>query len=266
MIFLNSYNAVNLNNNYREITMPYTLAVISDIHANLTALDTVLAHIIQEYPEIIEIYCPGDLAGYGPDPSAVIDLLLKERRVTVITRGNHDHAVGGGGRDTAKFNPYAQEAIHWQVEVLSQEEKSFLYQLPNSRTCIHGSFPARIAIVHGSPTYPLDEYILPGTSQQKDLFPFMELFELDILLLGHTHIPFIDIQVSKESGNKMIMMNSGSIGQSRDRDPRASYGVIDVEKMNAEIVRVDYDIDLVERKIVEVGLPEYLGQRLHKGI
>lgn len=266
MIILNSYKGVKFNINYREITMPYTLAVISDIHANLTALDTVLEHIKQEYPEIIEIYCPGDLVGYGPDPSAVIDRILKEKHVTVITRGNHDHAVGGGGRDIAKFNPYAQKAINWQIVVLSQEEKSFLYQLPNSRTCIHGSFPARIAIVHGSPTYPLDEYILLGTSQQKDLFPFMDLFELDILLLGHTHIPFIDIQISKDSGKRMIMMNSGSIGQSRDRDPRASYGVIDVEKMNAEIIRVDYDIDLVERKIIEASLPEYLGQRLHKGI
>ena len=246
--------------------MPYTLAVISDIHANLTALDTVLDHIKKEFPEIIEIYCPGDLVGYGPDPSAVIDRLLKKKQLTVITRGNHDHAIGGGGRDIVKFNSFAQEAIHWQVSVLSQEEKSFLYQLPNSRTCIHGSFPAKIAIVHGSPTYPLDEYILPGTSQQKDLFPFMELFELDILLLGHTHIPFIDFQVSKESGKDMFMMNSGSIGQSRDKDPRASYGVIDVENMSAEIVRVDYDIDLVERKIKDAGLPEYLGQRLHKGI
>ncbi|MHA1975057.1 MAG: metallophosphoesterase family protein [Candidatus Hodarchaeales archaeon] len=254
--------------------MTYTLAVISDIHANVTALDEVLKDIKKNFQKIKEFYCPGDLVGYGPEPRTVIERILKEKKLTVVTKGNHDHAVGGGGRDKTninsyidKFNPYAQKAIRKHAEILSEEEKSFLYQLPNSRTCIHQNYDdKRITVIHGSPAYPLDEYILPNSAQQKDLFPFMDLFELSILILGHTHIPFIEKSTSNETGREMLMLNSGSIGQPRDKDPRASYAVIDVENFTAEIVRVEYDIDLVYRKIKELGLPEFLGERLYKGM
>ncbi|MHA1226073.1 MAG: metallophosphoesterase family protein [Candidatus Hodarchaeales archaeon] len=253
--------------------MTYTLAVISDIHANLTALDEVLKDIRKNFPDIKEMYCPGDLVGYGPEPRTVIERILKEKKLTVVTKGNHDHAVGGGGRDRSninsyieKFNPIAQNAIRKHAEILNEDEKAFLYQLPNSRTCIHINYEdIRIAVIHGSPAYPLDEYVLPNSAQQKDLFPFMDLFELSILILGHTHVPFIDKTTSKETGREMLMLNPGSVGQPRDEDPRASYAVVDVKNFSAEIVRVQYDIDLVYRKIKELGLPELLGKRLYEG-
>ena len=213
--------------------MSYTLAVISDIHANIVALDAVLDDIEGKFPEISEYICPGDLVGYGPNPTEVIDRVISEKKLSTITKGNHDHAIGGGGRDIAKidkyienFNRFAQKAIKWQADILIPEEKTFLYQLPSSRTILN--MKTSISIIHGSPQYPLDEYIRPNTPQQKDLFPFMELFEIGVLLLGHTHIPFVDKSKSSETGLDILMCNPGSVGQSRDRDPQASYAVLDL--------------------------------------
>ena len=252
--------------------MSYTLAVISDIHANIIALEAVLEDIRENFTEITEYICPGDLVGYGPNPSDVIDKLISETRFTAVTKGNHDHAIGGGGRDIAnfdkyigKFNRYAQQAIKWQADVLSPEEKTFLYQLPSSRTISYKNNEISISIIHGSPQYPLDEYIRPNTPEQKDLFPFMELFEIGILLLGHTHIPFVDKSKSAETGQDLLMCNPGSVGQPRDRDPRASYAVLDLENLTAEIIRVDYDIDTVAKRINSANLPEFLSERLYKG-
>lgn len=252
--------------------MPYTLAVFSDIHANMTAFDAVLSDMKSQFPEIIEFMCPGDLVGYGPDPTEVLNKILAETKLNAVTKGNHDH-LAGLVRDQVdfnkyyeKFNDYAQEAIKWHTEVLNLEELSFLYQLPTSRTCFHQSNDVRIVIIHGSPEYPLDEYILPNTIQQKNLFPFMELIEIGILLLGHTHIPFVDIARSEELDQDLLMLNPGSVGQPRDKDPRASYAVVDVENLTAEIIRVDYDIDSVQKRMSTVGLPEFLGERLQKGI
>ena len=250
----------------------YTLAVISDIHANLVAYEAVMEDIRINFPEIAEILCPGDLVGYGPKPSEVIEAIVGNQQILAITKGNHDHAVGGGGRDLknidtyiAKFNPLAQIAIRWQASSLSEEVKTFLYQLPHTRTCLHHSEAnAQIGIIHGSPNFPLDEYILPNTPAQMALFPFMELIEINVLLLGHTHIPFIDKATANEK--ELLMINPGSVGQPRDKDSRASYAVIDLKNMTAEIIRVDYDIDKVNRQITKTGLPEFLGERLQRGI
>ncbi|MFW9903431.1 MAG: metallophosphoesterase family protein [Candidatus Thorarchaeota archaeon] len=250
--------------------MSCVLAVISDIHANIVALEAVLNDINTNFQEITEYLCPGDLVGYGPNPREVIDRLISETRFTAVTKGNHDHAIGGGGRDIAnfdkyigKFNRYAQQAIKWQADILQPEEKTFLYQLPSSRTFSFNEI--NISMIHGSPQYPLDEYIRPNTPEQKDLFPFMELFEIGILLLGHTHIPFVDTSKSTETGQDLLMCNPGSVGQPRDRDPRASYAVLDLETFSAEIIRVDYDIDIVVERMNSVNLPEFLSERLYKG-
>lgn len=229
-------------------------------------------HMRVNFPDIAEILCPGDLVGYGPKPREVIEAIVNNQQILAITKGNHDHAIGGGGRDlknidtyVAKFNPLAQIAIRWQVSILSEELKTFLYQLPHTRTCLHHSEPkAQIGIIHGSPNFPLDEYILPKTPAQMALFPFMQLIEINILLLGHTHIPFIDKATADEK--ELLMINPGSVGQPRDKDPRASYAVIDLKNMEAEIIRVDYDVDKVNTQIVKAGLPEFLGERLSKGI
>jgi predicted phosphodiesterase len=236
------------------------------------AYDAVMEHLRINFPEVAEILCPGDLVGYGPKPREVIEAIVGNQQILAITKGNHDHAIGGGGRDlknidsyVSKFNPLAQIAIRWQVSLLSEEVKTFLYQLPHTRTSLHHSEAnVQIGIIHGSPSFPLDEYILPNTPAQMALFPFMQLIEINILLLGHTHIPFIDKANSDDK--ELLMINPGSIGQPRDKDPRASYAVIDLKNMVAEIVRVDYDIDKVNKQFTKAGLPEFLGERLFKGI
>jgi predicted phosphodiesterase len=222
------------------------------------------------FPDVTEILCPGDLVGYYAQPLEVVEAILANKKVTAVTKGNWDHAIGGGGHDLenidqyiANFNPIAQVSVRWQVDLLSAEIKKFLYQLPHTRTCLHASHDnTQIALIHGSPNYPLSEYILYGTEAQKALFPFMELIEVNILLLGHTHIPFID----KHPEEKLLIMNPGSVGQPRDKDPRASYAVIDLKNFQAKIVRVKYDIDKVNKQIIDAGLPEFLGKRLYKGI
>jgi putative phosphoesterase len=222
----------------------------------------------ENFPEITEILCPGDLVGYYPQPREVVEAILANKKITAVTKGNWDHAIGGGGHDLenidqyiANFNPIAQISVRWQVYVLSAEIKTFLYQLPHTRTCMHTAFNnTQIALIHGSPNYPLQEYILYGTEAQKALFPFMELIDINVLLLGHTHIPFIDKQEDK------LIINPGSIGQPRDKDPRASYAVIDLDNLQAKIVRVKYDIDKVNKQVIDTGLPEFLGKRLYKGI
>ncbi len=255
------------------MTSIFTLAIISDLHSNLTAYNAVLSHLEDNFPEIKEILCPGDLVGYGPHPKEIIEAVLSNEKISAVTKGNHDHAVGGGGRDAANietyitnFNPHAQLAIKWQVGVLNTELKTFLYQLPHTRTCFHDTFAKKqIALIHGSPNFPLDEYILPNTPAQKSLFPFMELIELNVLIMGHTHVPFIDKVTVESSSEILLMLNPGSVGQPRDKDPRASYAVIDLEEMDAEIIRVDYDIETVYQDILKVGLPEFLGERLKIG-
>ncbi|MHA2175077.1 MAG: metallophosphoesterase family protein [Candidatus Hodarchaeales archaeon] len=255
------------------MSLIFTLAVISDLHSNLNAYNAVLSHLEENFQEITEILCPGDLVGYGPHPQTIIEAVLSNEKITAVTKGNHDHAIGGGGRDianiesyVANFNPYAQLAIKWQVEILSTELKTFLYQLPHTRTCLHQSFTNKqIGLIHGSPNFPLDEYILPNTPAQKSLFPFMELIDLKVLIMGHTHIPFIDKSIIESSSEVLLMLNPGSVGQPRDKDPRASYAVIDLEEMSAEIIRVDYDIEATYQELLIVGLPEFLGERLKSG-
>jgi predicted phosphodiesterase len=253
------------------VSLAYTLAVFSDIHANIVALDTVLEDIRTQFPEVTEYLCPGDLVGYGPNPREVIQRVFNEKKLKAISKGNHDHGVGLGRGGVSKhyqkyiknFNSYAQEAIQSHVKTLTTEEKNNLYRLPSSQTCLHQGYKTQIALIHGSPEYPLDEYVFPETQQQKSLFPFMELFEVGVLLLGHTHIPFVDT-LDSESG-PLLICNPGSVGQPRDRDPRASYAVIDMENYSAEIVRVDYDISAVQAEILNAGLPAYLAERLALG-
>ena len=251
--------------------MTYTLAVISDIHSNIIALDAVLKDIQEQFSEVTKILCPGDLVGYGPNPNEVIDRILAEKRISAVTKGNHDNAVGVGWRDITNFVSYivnfkvhAQVALKWTIETLSTEYKNFLYQLPSSRTMVINGFDTRIAIIHGSPAYPLDEYIHPDTEDQKNLFPLMEMSGLGLLILGHTHISFIDKSFN-ENGQEMMMVNPGSVGQPRDKDPRASYAIVDLETFSTEIVRVTYDVDEVYKRISESGLPEILGKRLYEG-
>ncbi len=222
------------------------LVFISDIHSNLEALQAVLKEIERISPK--EVYCIGDLCGYGANPKEVVRM-VRELNVPCLM-GNHDFAVASG--DTSWFNPYAAEAIEWTRKQLNEEDLSFLSNL-KLRMLITVS-GIKVLMVHGSPKDYLFDYLYePDEETIRNL-------ECDVLVVGHTHVPFI-----KRVGKK-IVLNAGSVGQPRDGDPRASFVVFDTDSENAEIVRVEYDIDKAAQKIINAHLPRILAERLYAGV
>ncbi len=219
------------------------VAVLADIHANLPALEKVLEEI-----EGMPKFCCGDLVGYNPFPNEVIDLVKKENIVSIL--GNHDHAVLT--EDTSWFNRIAASAIEWTVKELTAENLEFLKTLAQS----HDN---EFYMIHGSPKNPLEEYIPPEAPEYvfRDLFNYTKS---DIIILGHTHVPFV-----KRIDEKLIF-NPGSVGQPRDFDSRASYAILDTETKELEIKRVDYDIERTAERIVKEGLPGRLAWRLFSGM
>lgn len=241
----------------------FSLGIISDIHSNIEALKAVFADMKTFFPEIKEIYCIGDLVGYGPDPKECIELVFNHGLVTRVVKGNHDHYVDQTVTPP-QINYLAEAAINYQINNIPLELRWELAQLPQFVTIKHLNFSSEITLVHGSPQYPLNTYIYPDTPKQENLFNYMSNTNVDILILGHTHIPFV--RKRKIDQNKeLLMLNPGAVGQPRDDDPRASYAVVDIENMEAEIRRVEYDIDSVANRIISASLPESLATRLFKG-
>lgn len=230
-------------NSHRKILSLMKVAVIADIHANFPALEKVLEDI-----RGAPIFCCGDLVGYNTFPNEVIDLIRTNNATSIL--GNHDRAVLTG--DTGWFNSEAIKAIEWTAGKLTTENRSFLEALP-------GAYENEFYMAHGSPKNQLEGYIF---SDDPD-YVFSDFFnytERDIIILGHTHIPFV-----KKIDGKLIF-NPGSVGQPRDSDPRASYAILDTEKKEVKIKRVGYDIEKTSTAIMKAGLPKRLGIRLFRGI
>lgn len=246
-------------------------ALISDVHANLEALTAVLEDIRGQ--GITEIYCLGDIVGYGPNPCECLDEVIKSSRVTIL--GNHDQATLF---DPDGFNPVALQAVYWTREQLESDNGSpsqinkrwdFLGELPRTHT--DGDF----LFVHGSPREPTNEYVFPEDvyNQRKmdALFSRVERY----CFQGHTHIPGIftidrefltpeDINYKFRLGDEQIMINVGSVGQPRDNDPRGCYVVIEDSILTYR--RVEYDVDRTAQKIYDIpDLDDMLGDRLRSG-
>lgn len=227
------------------------IAVMSDIHSNLEALQAIL----NQMEKVDKIICVGDFVGYGAKPNEVIELAKHLKMVSVL--GNHDYASLAD--DTSDFNPYATVAVHYTHQHLLKESKEFLATLPKmSKIKIKGY---TLLLVHGSPIDPLNEYIFPETSKYV-LKEFLKSTSADVILLGHTHIPML-IQLREG-----VVLNPGGVGQPRDHDPRASYSVIRIEdgKLSFKNQRVKYDIDKTASEILAAGLPSILAQRLYSGV
>ena len=220
------------------------IAVISDIHGNLPALHAV----IKDMPKVDKILCAGDIVGYNPYPNEVIQELKLLNALCIL--GNHDRAIVRGS--TLHFNKYARAAIDWTNKNLSENSMLYLLSLPESMLVNIDGY--KIAIHHGSP-HNEDEYIMPEDANEE----LLKYDPADLLVLGHTHIPFI-----KHFKNGTIL-NPGAVGQPRDNDPRASYAIVDLKKWDFKIRRIKYDINTVERKILDAGLPSFLGKRLYHG-
>ncbi|MHA2295336.1 MAG: metallophosphoesterase family protein [Candidatus Hodarchaeales archaeon] len=233
----------------------FTLGVIADIHGNLEAFDGILEHMIDNYT-ITKLVCLGDIVGYGPSPIECIERTFDV--CTEIIKGNHDEAISKAFIPD-HFNPIATETSKWHIQQLKpwHDYKKRLYSLSPIHSFTHKQ--KNFSLIHGGPSFPLDEYVYPDTQDFYELLPFMELTQLDYLLLGHTHKPYARVV------EKRMILNPGSVGQPRDNDPRASYAVIDVDKMEAKIERVEYDIGVIEAKLLKQGLPSELAKRLYDG-
>lgn len=245
-------------------------AIISDIHANLEALQAVLDDIRQQ--GIREIYCLGDVIGYGPNPCECLDLVIGRCKLTVL--GNHDQAALF---DPDGFNPIALQAAYWTRDQLetnragtpaSNRRWDFLGELPRSYT--EGDF----LFVHGSPREPTNEYVFPeDVYNQRKMAALFERVER-YCMQGHTHIPGVfthrefltpeDLQYEYVLGPEQVMVNVGSVGQPRDGDPRACYVILDPPRVTFR--RVSYPFENTIRKIYsEPDLDNMLGDRLRSG-
>ena len=237
------------------------IAVLSDIHANLPALDAVLA----DAGEVDAVWHLGDVVGYGPDPDGVVGRLRAIGAVGV--RGNHD-AAACGGSEIDWFNPDARRAMEWTRTAISDASRAWLAALPD-RATIGGC-----ELVHGSPREPLWEYVT-STSVARDN---LALLEAPIGLHGHTHTPVAWVAdggrvelvrgrrgSSLELQGRQALVNPGSVGQPRDGDPDAAYAILDPEAGHVRWQRVAYDIAAVQDAMRAVGLPGALRSRLSVG-
>ncbi len=222
------------------------IALISDVHANLVALAAVLEDMNGR--SIDRIISAGDVVGYYPYPNETV-ALFREREVLSI-QGNHDRAVVTA--NVSRFNPAASNAVAWTASQLSTASLSYLRQLPRHLSLRIGG--VRIAVFHGKPAE--DDYYLYEEECQENL---LELSKSDLLVLGHTHVPFIKRYPSG------TIVNPGSVGQPRDGDPEASYAIFDTSTRKAANRRVAYDIDEVASRTRAAGLPGMLADRLSLG-
>jgi predicted phosphodiesterase len=225
------------------------LAVISDVHANLEALDAVLGEV-----KGLDVLCLGDLVDYGANPNEVVERIRSQRIRTVM--GNHDWAAVTG--DTSLFNARVAMSSIWTSRHLSGDNLEFLRSLaPELRDPFDGP---EAYFTHGSPDDRLWEYVGPDT--HGDLFAhYLAKLGVRVMGLGHTHVPY----VWEEEGRTVF--NPGSVGQPRDGNPKSSFALLRVEgnDVRVEIRRVSYDVEKAASKIRDAGLPESHASRLFSG-
>lgn len=240
------------------------ILIISDIHANLTAFNTVLADAKDEWEYV---WCLGDVVGYGPDPNECVELLRTLPHLCLA--GNHDWAALGR-LDIRTFNPDARMAVNWTRETLTKDNIEYLDALPT--TFVIGNY----TLAHGSPREPVWEYILEPLIATLN-FPH---YETPYCLVGHTHQPIIYELVNEDGDTAAIpptyrkirqlnghrqIINPGSVGQPRDQNPDAAYAILDVETNTWEHRRISYDIASVQKRMRSFGMPERLINRLEHG-
>jgi predicted phosphodiesterase len=239
------------------------ILVISDIHANLTALEAVLA----DAGAVDKVWCLGDVVGYGPDPNECVERVQQLPDLVCIL-GNHD-AAAIDKIDIDTFNPDARHSIEWMQGVLKPDYMRFLEDLPSLYEY------DQVTLAHGSPRSPIFEYLLDNLLATQN-FPH---FQTPFCFVGHTHLPSLFHLRNGRTLAKLTIprpntafdlqprtiINPGSVGQPRDRDPRAAYAIYLPEKSRWEYRRVAYDVPAVQRRMEDAGLPERHIQRLEIG-
>ena len=242
--------------------------VLTDIHANLEALEACLAHARErQYDEALVL---GDVVGYGADPNAVIQAIQALNPLAII-RGNHDK-VACGIDQADGFNPVAKSAARWTLDVLEPEHRQWLTELPEGPHDVDDL----VQICHGSP-FDEDAYIF----DELDAVRALKVSSRPLCLFGHTHYPMTfelsaqkfdssdpsaaaETRLQMRIGSKYLV-NPGSVGQPRDGDARAAYGIVDTGQRGVELFRVAYPVEVAQAKVINAGLPEVLAQRLALG-
>jgi diadenosine tetraphosphatase ApaH/serine/threonine PP2A family protein phosphatase len=239
------------------------VAVVSDIHSNLHALEAVLAAIEAQAPD--ELWCLGDLVGYGARPNECCAAIAE--RADLCLAGNHDLVVLGT-LDMDDFAGEAAAAAQWTRGVLDDDARRFLAPLePQAKR-------EGVALYHASARDPIWEYVL---SDEAAWSTFQATTE-PLVLVGHSHVPLTisldgdalnggvaDDGAEVELSDKRWLLNPGSVGQPRQGDPRAAYLLLDLDAQHASFRRVEYDVERTQREIREAGLPELLAARLALG-
>ena len=242
--------------------------VISDIHANLEAFDAVMAEAKSIGFE--KVLLLGDLVGYGADPNAICER-VRALNADGLIRGNHDK-VGSGVESPEGFNAVARNAIRWTYETLNKENREWLAALPAGPLIVDDM----IEICHGTP-FDEDAYVFDDL----DALRAMHAARRPLCLFGHTHVQvghylsqdqfglataddYRPLGIPLDDANRYLV-NPGSVGQPRDGDPRAGYGIVDTTAKEMTIYRVEYPISKAQARILEEGLPEVLAQRLAVG-
>ena len=238
-------------------------AVLGDIHANLEALEAVLAHI--DGQRVDACLCTGDIVGYGADPVTCLELV--HDTCLYIVQGNHDEMAAADDRPE-NFNAWAEQAVMWTRERLGPDQRRWLGALPLTIRP-----EPDLLVVHGSPARPERWYYLELLVYAREAFGVVED---GVCFVGHTHRPWTyrmrdgditghDLGEHDLDPDARYLFNPGSVGQPRDRDPRAAYAVYDTTTRRIELHRVAYDIDTAMSKIRSAGLPGYLASRLSSG-
>ena len=237
-------------------------AILSDVHANLEALRAVLADAATRADAVL---CLGDTVGYGAEPAACVDLLGDRARAVVA--GNHEHGVAGL-LDISWFNRWARAAAEWTREQLDDDHRAWLAALPLTHEVDEAT------LVHASPAQPDEWDYLVSAEDGWAAFPH---FTTRWCFVGHSHVPGVwslgssgpdhdrHVGLMRADAGRRYIVNVGSVGQPRDHDPRAAYGLWDAEAGSVELRRVSYDVEAARRKIMAAGLPRFLADRLSAG-
>lgn len=238
--------------------------IISDVHANLTALNAVL----EDAGTFDRAWCLGDIVGYGPDPNECVARFAALPGLQCV-KGNHDAAILGEITIDA-FNYEARASLTWLDSVLSQENRRWLEEL--DERLVFEDF----TLVHGSPHLPIWEYIMDLFTAREN----MDQFDTPVCLVGHTHLPgiyqmdgdnarstqqYLMVEGRPFSIEKKCIINPGSVGQPRDHDPRAAYLIFDDTDHQWTFHRVAYDFRQVQQRILAAGLPKHHASRLETG-
>ena len=247
--------------------------LISDIHGNLEALRAVLSHAARKRRDAVLFL--GDAVGYGAAPNQVIERLRHMGAAVIGVRGNHDRVVLDPGEGAVFFNPHARHAAQWSAEVLTAVNRRYLAAIPTGPRTVEPD----LVICHGSPTDE-DEYLFSEAEAQA---AFASV-SASVTFFGHSHVPCMFERAEVEGQESLVgmllrggrvvidldperryLINPGSVGQPRDRDPRASYAMYDSEARRFTLYRVPYNVEGARRRILAAGLPGLLADRLLHG-